>query len=207
MQQVPELADQTACGRFGIIRPKECRQTGVLLESFNHLGEGIRMNHHIPIDEEDEVGEGGFSPIISRGGGAEGFLVTDHACAVLPRSVGGVIGRSVIDDNQFVVCPMRGPKTPKAALEVEPAIANRDHDRERGRPVFRRRRTGGEIVHDIPSPVIMPRVVCNSVRGVARNRAWTVAYGSDRDLWAATHRRRTWIGDCWRQSRRGGKVT
>ena len=68
-------------------------------------------------------------------------------------SVGRVVGRAVVDDDQFVIGPGGVSEPSEAALEVAPPVVDGDHDREPRPPGPRARRTGGEIIHDPPSPV------------------------------------------------------
>ena len=56
--------------------------------------------------------------------------------------------------------------------EVAAPVTHGNHDRERRPPQPGARRTGGDIVHDLPSPVktrLAPE--CVSIRGIARTRA------------------------------------
>ena len=87
---------------------------------------------------------------------------------------GRVVGRAVVDDDQLVIGQERVAKPTEAALEVAAPVSHGDHHRERRPPRLRARRTGGDIVHDSPSPVRTGHVPeCVSVRGIARTRART----------------------------------
>ena len=65
-------------------------------------------------------------------------------------------------------------KPAEAALEVRTPVANGNDDRKRWPPRLQARRTGGDIIHDKPSPVKDRHVPeCVSVPGTARTRALT----------------------------------
>ena len=90
------------------------------------------------------------------------------------RQSGRVVGRPVVHDDQLVIGQQGIAKPPEAVLEVATPVSHGNHHRERRPPRLRARRTGGDIVHDSPSPVRTRHVPeCVSIRGIARTRAYT----------------------------------
>src|SRR5271166_6207964 len=72
-------------------------------------------------------------------------------------------------------------KPAEAALEVGTPVADGNDDRKRWPPWLQARRTGGDIIHDKPSPVKDRHVPeCVSVPGTARTRALTAGHRTGR---------------------------
>ena len=116
------------------------------------------MNGHIGVEKEDNRAARFLSPRVPRGGGAERLRMMQHFRAEAFGERGRVVGRAIVDDDQFIVSVRRVAKPSEAALEVATSVVHGDHHRKRTPPRLRAaRRTGGEIVHELPSPVYTPR--------------------------------------------------
>ena len=131
------------------------------------------MNGDVGVEEEDRAGP--WRPRRPRLRAAAGPCGRRDADDDRPRPCGDggrVVGRAVVDDDQLEIGQERVAKPPEAALEVAAPVSHGDHHRERRPPRPRARRTGGDIVHDSPSPVRTRHVPeCVSVHGIARTRA------------------------------------
>ena len=133
------------------------------------------MDGDVGVEEEDQGGCGGLGTEVAGGGGTlwrwgcerrsrPPFVPATAESSVEPSST-TISSKSV---------SLRVTKPPEAALEVATPVSHGNHDRERRPPRPRARRTGGDIVHDSPSPVRTRHVPeCVSILGIARTRAFT----------------------------------
>jgi hypothetical protein len=171
MKEIPEPADETGRGGDSVVGAEEASKAGVGVEPGHRSGEGVGVDGDVGVEEEDQGGLGGKCAGVPGGGRAELGRVPDHAGAGLLGQLGGGVGRTVVDHHQFVVVPGRFSKPAEAALEVATPVVHGDHHRERRPPGLRARRTGGELIHEPPSPVKLRVPECVPILGVARTRA------------------------------------
>ena len=133
--------------------------------------DGLGMDGDVGIEEEHDRRDGDQRPGVPGGGGTERRLVPGDRRTELLGERGRSVGRAVVHDDKLIVGPERISESSKAALEVPAPVVNGDHHGERRPSRPPARRTGGEIIHDPPSPVCRGRAGMRPVPGIARTRA------------------------------------
>ncbi len=174
MEEVAEPADQARRGGRVVVGAEQAGEARVGVEPGHGAGDGVGDGRRRRRRGRRSAGRS--RPSAPRFRAEAGPSLTGLRINRAPNDFGqpgGAVGRAVVDDDQLVIGPGGVSKPSEAALEVATPIVHGDHHRERRPPGPRARRTGGEIVHEPPSPVKTRVPECVPILGVARTRAST----------------------------------
>jgi hypothetical protein len=129
VEEVLVAGDDVAVGRIVVVGTEQRRHIGRGDQVVLDRCQGLRMHPNIGVHEDQHVAARRFGAHVPAGGGSTSCLVAGHESgARLPRRVGGVIGRRVVDHQQFVGGTRRGRQRFQTYLKIRAAIAHGDDD-------------------------------------------------------------------------------
>jgi hypothetical protein len=131
VQQVLEEAGRVACRGIVIVAAEERHHIRLVRHDRFHAGQGIRMYHHVCVDEYQHVAGCRFRPAVARvcrtaRAGRRG----QHARAQRSRIRCRSVGRTIVNRDDFVGRAGRGRQSLQATPQALAAVVDRNDDRK-----------------------------------------------------------------------------